>query len=77
MKNTKQQILKTLILILVTGFAISCSNTKQSEDQEHGEMMEDDQTEMMEGEDHDHDHMDENTEMTMDSTSMENEDMMQ
>jgi len=59
MKNTKQQIAKIFIVLLLPIFTLSCGNNKKNEEQEHGDMMENEQQ------------MDGDQEMMQDSTSME------
>jgi len=79
MKKTKDQILNVLMVMLVGVFAISCNNTRQNENQGHGDMMDDDQTEMMEGnDDHMHEGGQSDEHMMNDTTSMDmNEEMGQ
>ncbi|NDP22131.1 MAG: hypothetical protein GZ091_13775 [Paludibacter sp.] len=59
MKNTKQQIAKIFIVLLLPIFTLSCGNNKKNEEQEHGDMMENEQQ------------MDGDQEMMQDTTSME------
>lgn len=79
MKKTKNQILRMLVVLLICVFASACNNTRQNENQDHGDMMGDDQTEMMEGnEDHMHEDEQSDEHMMNDTTSMEmNEEMGQ
>lgn len=79
MKNSINQFVKILIVLFVTSLTISCTTQQHDENQNHGDMMDDDQTEMMEG---DNDYMHENEQsddhMMNDTTTMEmNEEMRQ
>jgi predicted amino acid-binding ACT domain protein len=65
MKNIKRISIQVFTLLLFVAIITGCPNNQQDADTEHGEMRE---------EDHDHDHMDENSDMLMDSTSMEMDD---
>lgn len=79
MKKAKDQILNVLIVMLVGVFATACNNPRQNENQDHGDMMNDDQTEMMEGnDDHMHEDGQSDEHMMNDTTSMDmNEEMGQ
>lgn len=72
MKNSINQFVKMLIVLFVTSLTISCTTQQNDEKQNHGNMMDDDQTEMMEG-DNDHMHEDEQSDQHMmnDTTSMD------
>jgi len=78
MKNTKKHLSTTLIAILFSVFVLACGNTSQNDNQNHSDMMDDDQTEMVEG-DNEHMHDEQSDEHMMnDTTTMEmNEEMRQ
>lgn len=52
MKTSINQIIKVVIVLFITSLSISCTDKKKEEDQNHGDMMNKDQTEIMEGDDH-------------------------
>lgn len=79
MKISTNQFVKMLIVLFVTSFTLSCTTQQKDENQDHGDMMDDDQTEMMEGnDDHMHEDGQSDEHMMNDTTSMEmNEEMGQ
>ncbi len=54
MKNAINQFIKVVIVLFITSLTVSCTDKKNQEDQDHGDMMNEDQTEIMEGDNHMH-----------------------
>lgn len=71
MKNSINQIIKVLIVLFITSLTISCTDKKKEDDQNHREMMNEDQTEIMEGDDHLHENDQTDKHMVDDTATME------
>lgn len=78
MKNLKNQLFKVFAVVFIASLAVSCPTQQKDEHQEHDNMMHDDQTEIMDGEDHMHKDEQAEEHMMDDSTSIQrNEEMQQ
>ncbi|MEQ8238766.1 MAG: hypothetical protein RIA69_06120 [Cyclobacteriaceae bacterium] len=54
MKKSINQFVKILTVLFITSFIISCGTQQNNENQEHSDMMNDNQNEIMEGDEHMH-----------------------